>query len=91
MINDPEQPEWFNKMMNEEIANLRASGSLQPAGWNAGVERLKRRRDYWLTCKDDAMRNGNLCNAAGFDCRAAGLQDALNIIKALEEEKHSND
>lgn len=32
MMDDPEQPEWFNKIMRNQETQERASGSLQPAG-----------------------------------------------------------
>jgi hypothetical protein len=61
MMDDPEQPEWFNKIMRDQSTQERASGSLQPDGSAKPEIYVFERAEGWypLELKDDADARKN--------------------------------
>lgn len=50
------------------------------------LNRMRARRNHWENKQKEAMRTGNLSVAAGFQCRAIGVHDAMAILEAAIEE-----
>lgn len=68
----------------------RTAGSLHRDCYAAALKRMEARRDYWDEKKDENLRNHNLPMAAGYQCRAAGLCDAIAILVTVMEEQRHN-
>ena len=63
MLDDPEQPEWFNKIMRAQSTQKRASGSASATGLASSSDIVTRplpkkcfdgKRHRWITIKEPA-------------------------------------